>query len=147
MSRSFSLSNRTKINWRLLNKMVLYLPAPCWAHTYTIALKLTSLKAKSLNHKQAFQDWHTTQLHMYFITAVKTNLWLLTIVGKGKAVMQLFDTAFIGTRFIKSHRGIVSPLNDKFYTKFQLSLNHITWIEFSMQLLAKRGDKYNILQY
>lgn len=73
-----------------------------------------------------------------YLVTVKTNLQVLTMLGKGGAAqlctaaftgqsgMQLSkhfvsNIAFLGTQFIKSCCGIISPLNDKFYTKFQLN--------------------------
>jgi len=72
-----------------------------------------------------------------YLVTVKTNLQVLTMLGKGEgaqlstaaftgqAVMQfecfLSCISFVGTQIIKSYFGIISLLNDKFYTKFQLN--------------------------
>lgn len=63
---------------------------------------LGSLNAKSLNHDQAFPNCSPTQLHMCFpsvtnryLVAVKTNLQILTVLGKGLG--QLSAVVFIRT--------------------------------------------------
>lgn len=68
----------------------------------TTAFILASLDVKSLYHKQAFPNCSPTQLHMCFpsvtngyLVAVKTNLQILTVLGKG--VGQLSAVAFIRT--------------------------------------------------